>query len=125
MLTPVLQVALGGAFGAAARYLAAIGIARVTGPGFPLPILTINVLGSFLMGVFVVFAAQRSLTHLSPLVQAGVLGGFTTFSSFSLEAMQLIEGGETGQAAAYVFLSVGASIGALFAGLMLARGLFA
>lgn len=125
MLTPVIQVALGGALGAAARHLASIAILRATGPGFPLSILTINVLGSFLMGIFVVLAAQRSLSDLSPLVQTGFLGGFTTFSAFSLEAMVLIERAEIGQAALYVLLSVGASIGALFCGLMLARGLFA
>lgn len=125
MLTPVLQVALGGAFGAAARYLAGIAITRATGPGFPLSILAVNVSGSFLMGVFVVLAAQRSLSHLSPLIQTGFLGGFTTFSSFSLDAMALIERGEIDQAALYVLLSVGASIGALFCGMTLARGLFA
>ena len=125
MLTSVLQVALGGALGAVARYLVGIGMSRATGPGFPLSVLTVNVLGSFLMGVFVVVAAQRALIHLSPLIQTGFLGGFTTFSSFSLDAMQLIERGEIGQAALYVLLSVGASIGALFCGLMLARGGFA
>lgn len=92
---------------------------------FPLPILTVNVLGSFLMGVFVVVAAHRGLTHLSPLVMTGLLGGFTTFSAFSLEAVTLYERGDLGQAALYVVLSVGLSIAGLMAGLWVARGLYA
>lgn len=122
----VLQVALGGALGAVLRYLTGIGMIRVLGHGaFPLPILTVNVVGSFLMGVFVVVAAHRGLTHLSPLVMTGLLGGFTTFSAFSLEAVTLYERGDLGQAAAYVALSVGLSIAGLMAGLWLARGVFA
>lgn len=124
MLGTLLQVTIGGGIGAVLRYGLGAAISRMVGPGFPLAILGVNVLGSFLMGIFVVAAANRGLTHLSPLVQVGLLGGFTTFSSFSLEAITLIERGETAQAAAYVALSVGASLGALFLGLMLARGLF-
>ncbi|MEM9755170.1 MAG: CrcB family protein, partial [Pseudomonadota bacterium] len=89
----------------------------------PLGVLTVNVVGSFLMGCFIGFAAQRGFTHLSPLVATGVLGGFTTFSAFSLEAVTLWERGETGLALAYVIGSVVLSIGALVLGLALARGL--
>lgn len=122
----VFQVALGGAVGAVLRYLTGVGILRVFGHGaFPLPILTVNVVGSFLMGVFVVVAAHRGLTHLSPLVMTGLLGGFTTFSAFSLETVTLYERGDIGQAALYVGLSVGLSIGGLMAGLWVARGVFA
>ncbi|UWQ96189.1 fluoride efflux transporter CrcB [Rhodobacteraceae bacterium M385] len=122
----VFQVALGGALGAVLRYLAGLGMLRVFGHGgFPLPILTVNIIGSFLMGVFVVAAAHRGLTHLSPLVMTGLLGGFTTFSAFSLETVTLYERGDIGQAAAYVALSVGLSIAGLMAGLWLARGVFA
>lgn len=125
-MTAVLQVALGGAIGAVLRYLSGIGMIRLFGYGaFPLPILTVNIVGSFLMGVFVVAAAHRGLTHLSPLVMTGLLGGFTTFSAFSLEAVTLYERGDVGQAALYVSLSVAGSIGALMAGLWLARGIFA
>ena len=125
MFGTLLQVMIGGGIGAGLRFGMGRAVNAVTGPGFPLAILCVNVLGSFLMGVFVVAAAQRGLTHLSPLIQVGILGGFTTFSSFSLEAFTLMERGETGQAAAYIVLSVGASIGGLLLGLMLARGLFA
>lgn len=122
----VFQVALGGAIGAVLRYLTGLGMLRVFGHGgFPLPILTVNIIGSFLMGVFVVAAAHRGLTHLSPLVMTGLLGGFTTFSAFSLETVTLYERGDIGQAAAYVALSVGLSIAGLMAGLWLARGVFA
>jgi CrcB protein len=126
MVSTLSLVALGGAIGAALRYLTGVGIVRMAGHHqFPLAILTVNVIGSFLMGVFVVAAAQRGLTHLSPLVMTGILGGFTTFSAFSLETMTLIERGATGQAALYVALSVGLSVGGLAFGLILARGVFA
>ena len=125
MILTLAQVALGGAVGASSRWLLGMWIFRITGPGFPLAVLSCNVLGSLLMGVFVVVAAHRGLTHLSPLVQVGILGGFTTFSSFSLEALTLMERGEAAQAAAYILLSVGASIGGLYLGLTVARGLIA
>lgn len=126
MIVPVLQVALGGAVGATLRYLAGLAIVRAVGhTGFPVAILSVNILGSFLMGVFVVVAAHRGLTHLSPLVMTGVLGGFTTFSAFSLEAVTLYERGDLGQAALYVGASVVLSILGLMAGLWLARGIVA
>jgi CrcB protein len=125
MIWTTLQVALGGAIGAALRFLVGVGVFRLTGPGFPLAIVTVNVLGSFAMGLFVVFAAKTSNTHLSPFVMTGLLGGFTTFSAFSLEAYTLFERGETGAAALYVGLSVILSIAGLIAGIMIARGIFA
>jgi CrcB protein len=124
MITTVSLVALGGAIGAALRYLTGVGVVRLIGhQEFPLAIITVNVVGSFLMGAFVVAAAQRGLTHLSPLVMTGVLGGFTTFSAFSLETVTLIERGAIGQAGMYVVLSVGLSIGALMLGLWVTRGI--
>lgn len=126
MISSLLQVALGGAAGASLRYLSGIGIVRLLGhQPFPVAILSVNVLGSFLMGVFVVAAAHRGLTHLSPLVVTGLLGGFTTFSAFSLEAVTLYERGAVGHAALYVALSVALSIGGLVAGLYVARGVWA
>ena len=125
MLATTLQVALGGAIGAALRYLAGVAVFRMWHSSFPLGVLTVNVVGSFLMGLFVVMAAKKGLTHWGPFVMTGVLGGFTTFSAFSLEAMTLYERGETAQAALYVGLSVAFSIGGLIAGLWIARGWFA
>lgn len=123
MFTTLSLVALGGAIGASLRWLMGVAILRATGPSeFPVAILSANVLGSFLMGLFVVIAAHRGLTHLSPFVMTGLLGGFTTFSAFSLETMTLIERGAMGHAALYIALSVGLSVGGLALGLMLARG---
>lgn len=122
MILTVSLVALGGALGASLRYLAGLGVFRLLGPQeFPLAILTVNVLGSLLMGVFVSLEAHKGLTYLSPLVMTGMLGGFTTFSSFSLETVTLIERGATGQAAVYVLASVLLSVGALVAGLLMTR----
>ena len=126
MISTVSLVALGGAIGAACRYLMGVGVMRLAGPSeFPVAVLSVNVIGSFLMGVFVVVAAQKGLTHLSPFVMTGILGGFTTFSAFSLEAVTLMERGQIAAAGAYVGLSVALSIGGLMLGLWIARGVFA
>lgn len=126
MISTISLVALGGAIGAACRFLVGVGVLRLFGVAeFPLAIITVNVVGSFLMGVFVVAAAQKGLTHLSPFVMTGVLGGFTTFSAFSLETVTLIERGQIAAAGAYVSLSVGLSIGGLMLGLWIARGVLA
>ncbi len=123
MIFTLSLVALGGAIGAVLRYLTGVGLLRLLGhQDFPLAIIAVNVIGSFLMGIFVIAAAQRGLTHFSPFVMIGVLGGFTTFSAFSLEAVILIERGAFGQATLYVALSVGLSIGALMLGLWAAKG---
>lgn len=99
---------------------------RATGPTeFPVAILSVNILGSFLMGAFVVVAANKGLTHLSPLVMTGILGGFTTFSAFSLETVTLIERGQVGSAGLYALLSVVLSVAGLMLGLWIARGVFA
>ncbi|MEM1274201.1 MAG: fluoride efflux transporter CrcB [Pseudomonadota bacterium] len=124
-MSALLQVAIGGAVGASARYLTGLLMLRAFGQTpFPLAILSVNVLGSFLMGVFVVAASHRGLTHLSPLVMTGLLGGFTTFSAFSLETVTLWERGATAQAALYVVASVCLSVAGLVAGIAVARALF-
>lgn len=121
----MLQVALGGAIGASLRYGAGVLVMRYWAHGFPLGVLTVNIIGSFIMGVFVTYAALRGAGHLTPFIATGILGGFTTFSSFSLEAVTLFERGQIGSAALYVTLSVAVSIAALVAGLLLARAIFA
>lgn len=126
MTQTLAMVGIGGAAGAMLRFLAGVGILRLVGhTPFPLAILTVNIVGSFLMGMFVVLAAQRGLTHLSPLVMTGFLGGFTTFSAFSLETVTLFERGAHGQAAAYVALSVVLSVGGLALGVLAARMVWA
>ena len=124
MMLTMGSVALGGAIGAVLRWLWGVGVLRVGGvQDFPLAILSANILGSFLMGAFVVLAAQRGLTHLSPFVMTGLLGGFTTFSAFSLETVTLIERGQIGSAVLYVALSVGLSLIGLALGLWIMRGI--
>ena len=126
MISTLSLVALGGALGASLRFLFGVAVFRMAGPSdFPLAIIGVNIIGSFLMGVFVVMAAQKGLTHLSPLVMTGLLGGFTTFSAFSLETVNMMERGQFGSAALYVIVSVVLSIFGLMAGLWLARGIFA
>ncbi len=122
-MTPVLQVAIGGALGASARYMTGVAMARLMGKGFPWGTLTVNVVGSFAMGALVVLLAHFGGNRWAPLLMTGVLGGFTTFSAFSLDVVTLYERGQTGAAAGYVAVSVLASIAALFAGMSLARGL--
>ena len=124
MFITTLQVALGGAIGAALRFLTGIGILRLMGPGFPVAVMGINIFGSFVMGLFVVFATQRGVTQLNSFMMVGLLGGFTTFSAFSFEAASLFERGAMGQALAYVVMSVVLSIGSLLLGLMIARGIW-
>lgn len=111
--------------GAVARYLTGLAMLRAVGPGFPSGVLLANVAGSFLMGVFVVFAAEKAQTHLAPFVMTGLLGGYTTFSAFSLDTVTMIERGQTGLAALYVMVSVTGAVAALFLGLWAARGLWA
>ena len=124
MIATVVQVALGGAVGASARYLWGVGIVCLFGlRDMPLGVLTVNILGSFLMGVLVQVLLHRGLNHLAPFLMVGMLGGFTTFSSFSLEAVNLIEKGAYGYAALYVGLSVVGAIAGLMGGLWLARGI--
>ena len=124
MTLSFLQVALGGALGATLRYALGLGIVRTLGHhDFPIAIIAANVVGSFLMGVFIVAAARHGLTYLSPLVATGLLGGFTTFSSFSLETITLWERGATGQVALYISLSVGLSLGAIVVGMAAARAI--
>lgn len=121
MIWTVAQVAAGGALGASARYLTGVAVMRSFGPGFPLATLVVNVIGSFLMGVLVVILAHFGGTRFAPFLAIGALGGFTTFSSFSLDAITLIERGATGHAALYIGSSVILSLAALFSGLALAR----
>ncbi len=123
MMKTLIMVALGGSIGASLRFLWGVSVFRLTGPTeLPLAIMAANVIGSFLMGAFVVLAAHRGLTHLSPLIMTGLLGGFTTFSAFSLETVTLLERGSLGLAGLYIALSVGLSIAGLMLGLWMMRG---
>ncbi|MDE2561480.1 MAG: fluoride efflux transporter CrcB [Sphingomonadales bacterium] len=120
-----LIVAVGGSIGAAARYNAGRFVGHLVGvnAAFPWPTLTVNVVGSLLMGLLTGWLAR----HGDPgetwrlLLGVGVLGGFTTFSSFSLELVLLVERGQPSLAAIYAAVSVAAGIAGLFLGLMVMR----
>ena len=118
-------VALGGAIGASLRHMINLATLRMLGPHFPWGTLMVNVLGSFIMGVFVELLVRRF--DVSPevrlLVTTGILGSFTTFSAFSLDVAVLWERGATAPAALYVVSTVVLSISALFAGLFVVRAL--
>lgn len=121
----IAAVALGGAFGSVARYLAGIGAGKLFGLGFPWGTLIINIAGSFLIGAFVeLFALRLNLSQpIRVFLTVGFCGGFTTFSTFSLESYLLMERGEMIPAALYIVASVVLSIAALFGALHLVRGL--
>ena len=112
MIQSLLQVAAGGAIGSVMRYLASAAI------GTPMATLAVNVAGSFAIGWLFVSLATRGT--LSPLLMTGVLGGFTTFSAFSLDAMKLWQSGQSAQATLYVAASVALSLAAVAAGAALA-----
>jgi fluoride exporter len=120
-----LVVFLGGGFGAAIRHGVNLTAARLVGTAFPYGTLFINVLGSLAMGLIVEYFALK--TSMPPrwrlFLTTGILGGFTTFSAFSLEAALLYERGQLANAAIYVVASVVLAIGALFAGMAVVRAL--
>lgn len=115
------QVALGGALGATLRYATVISTARMLGASFPVGTIFINILGSFIMGFLVVALEQRNLLNLYPFLMVGLLGGFTTFSAFSLDTYMLYEQGNIVGLMLYVTISVLFSIMALFGGIWLGR----
>ncbi|PJK28510.1 fluoride efflux transporter CrcB [Minwuia thermotolerans] len=121
-MNALIAVALGGALGALGRYGVQALMLRLFGAGFPLGTLTVNVAGSLLMGFLVhLLVARGASPELKSFLLIGCLGALTTFSTFSLDAVSLYERGAVGLAALYVAASVVLSIGALFAGVSLAR----
>jgi fluoride exporter len=121
----LMLACLGGAVGAGGRYLVSVAVARVLGTaaGFPWATSCVNVGGSFLMGVFIEALALRlsGSSELRTLVATGVLGGFTSFSAFSLDFATLIMRKDEVAAAVYLVSSVMLSILALYAGLAMTR----
>lgn len=122
-----LLVAAGGAIGAALRHGAGIGAMRLGLVSWPWSTFFVNVAGSLAMGLLIGWlAARASGGHdLRLFLATGVLGGFTTFSAFSLEIANMFERGELGRAGLYAGLSVGVGVAALFLGLFIARRAFA
>ena len=123
----IVWVALGGALGSAARYFVNVTSGRWLGTEFPWHTLVVNILGCFIMGVLIELMALKLNVgnDLRAFLTTGILGGFTTFSAFSLDFALLVERKETGLAAAYVLSSVGLSLAAVFAGLYVVRAILA
>ena len=122
----LLLVALGGAIGAGARHLVNVAMMRpVAATGFPVATLFVNIIGSFIMGLAAGYFAFRGEggMELRLFLMTGILGGFTTFSAFSLETVLLFEREQYGLATLYVGISVAGSVAGLVAGLALVRGL--
>lgn len=123
MFLTLLQVASGGAIGASLRYLANVAGGRM-GLG-PWMTMGVNIAGSAAMGVLFVMLAAKGGHRFSPFLLTGVLGGFTTFSAFSLDTLALWERGDTGAALVYVLGTVTLSLLAVMAGVAAARGFIA
>lgn len=119
----IAAIAAGGATGAVLRHFSGAWMLRWLGGSFPFGTLFVNIVGSFVMGILVSLFALWYTP--SPILRAfltvGLLGGFTTFSTFSLDVMTLLERGDSSTALLYVLLSVGLSVGALAGGLALTR----
>jgi CrcB protein len=105
--------------------MVALGVGRLAGPGLPVATLAVNVVGCFVMGLAWAWLAERGGARAAPLLVAGFLGGFTTFSAFAADAFALWDRGAAGAAAAYVAASVGLSLAALAAGAFAMRGMLA
>jgi len=121
-MNSLFPVMIGGAVGAGARHLVGQAMLVRLGPGFPWWTLSINIAGSLLMGLLIGILARSGGTETTRLfVGVGILGGFTTFSTFSMEFWLLFERGQTAQAAAYVLVSVIGGVLACGLGLVIMR----
>ena len=119
----LLAIACGGALGALGRHFTTSQVMKLMGAGFPYGTLAVNVVGSFILGALVELMALRWSVgpELRAFLVVGMLGGYTTFSAFSLDTVLLIERGSYAPALAYVLANVLLAVGGLFAGLMLMR----
>lgn len=122
-MNQIVAIAAGGAAGALARYYLSVATYSVLGRGFPYGTLVVNIVGSLLMGyLFVLFTEKLAVSAVMRAgILVGLLGAFTTFSTFSLETLNLVEEGEISKAALNVFISVTLCIIAAWAGMILGR----
>lgn len=127
MTANVFYIAIGGAIGAVGRHTVEHLVTALVGTGFPYGTLAVNVIGGFVLGAFIEISALAwsPPPELRAMLVVGVLGAFTTFSTFSLDAVTLMTRGETASALIYVLASVVLSIGAVWAGMALFRGILA
>ncbi|NQV99069.1 MAG: fluoride efflux transporter CrcB [Rhodospirillales bacterium] len=123
----ILFIAAGGAIGAVGRYMLTVAVTQWTGGDFPYGTILVNVLGSFLLGCLLTAIALdwSPSNELRSMIQVGVLGAFTTFSAFSMDAYQQLSRGDYVGAGLYIGLSVIISILALITGVAVIRQLFA
>ena len=121
----IVIIAAGGAIGAVGRYVVTVGVGQWAGFGFPYGTMAVNILGSFLLGALVEIMAfvWTPSEEIRVFLVVGVLGAFTTFSTFSLDTVSLLQRHELGLAALYVAGSVIVSVGGFLAGLSLLRQL--
>jgi len=124
-LNQLLAIAFGGALGAVARFLASTSVYRMAGRDFPYGTLAVNVLGSLLMGLLYILLVERASlgAEWRALILVGFLGAFTTFSTFSIETLNLIEAGEPLRALTNVLISVVSCLLAAWLGVLLGRQL--
>lgn len=123
-LSHIAAVAAGGALGAISRYGVGVVMGRWLGPDFPWGTLTVNVVGSLVMGILIgLFAHDGTNQTIRLFLVVGFLGAFTTFSTFSLDAVTLFERGAHGAVALYIAGSVIGAIAGLFLGLTLTRAM--
>ncbi len=124
-MNQALAIAAGGAAGALLRYWTSLGVHYLLGRGFPYGTLTVNVAGSLLMGLlFVLFVERFNLgSEWRAAILIGLLGSFTTFSTFSIETLNLLEQGETLKALLNILLSVTLCLGAAWLGIITGRQL--
>src|SRR3569623_1770064 len=124
-VNPYLLVAVGGALGSVARYGTGVLVGKGWDSTFPLATMLINIAGSLAMGLFIGYITRTTPTWQADarlFVAVGIFGGFTTFSSFSLDTIAMLERGEIGPALLYVIGSVVVGIAALYGGLLVVRG---
>ena len=124
-MNPYLLVAVGGALGSMARYGTGVLVGRAWTASFPLATMLVNIAGSLAMGLFIGWLARTTPSWQADarlFVAVGIFGGFTTFSSFSLDTISMLERGEVGPALLYLLASVIVGIGALYGGLAVMRG---
>lgn len=119
----VLAIAAGGAIGAVLRHFVGMAFLHLTGANFPWGTLSVNVIGSFMMGVLVTYFALvwNPSQEIRAFLTVGLLGGFTTFSTFSLDVVALWERGSSLASMGYIMASIMLSIFAIFAGMMIIR----
>ena len=120
----ILSVALGGSIGAVMRFLGSFYINKLLGPAFPYGTLSVNIIGSFLIGFLALYFEQTISPNLKAMLITGMLGALTTFSTFSLETILMLQQGLYIKALLNILLNITLTLSATIAGMMLFRKLY-